>query len=240
MKRANEDYTAQRIVSERIKDILKEQKRQIKELSVSVWPHYTQPATSKILSNSQHMTIEDLRKVAKYLNVSADYLLGLTDEKEMKCATQDEAAPDPITPRDFCRMLLTMSDQEGYELCIKKVEGTDIFVGTPKRAVDEDEEIEEDGTSDIYCEKYETHLDYYALYFSLLPHGESIERYDSEGNPTYPLGESNYSAPAESIQIFLERYAKLRPLLEDGSIDRTDYDYLVEKHLRNVMDEYKK
>lgn len=225
MKRENRDYNIQRVASERIKDVLKERKQQIKEFNISAWPHYAASAASKVLGNSQQMTIGDLQKAAKYLNISADYLLGLTDEKEMKCATQDGAAPDPITPRDFCKMLVDMKDNMGYKIHLKKVTAKEI------RAYFYESE-RECGTTREPIES-----DYLALYFTNYDGDGSIYcGEDGYGSPVYDI-QPNFERKSSSINTFLEHWQRIRSAYIKGSIDKEDYDTLVSKKLSEVMDE---
>lgn len=224
MNKESRDYHVQSIVSERIKEILKERKKQIKELSISAWPHYTQPAASKILNNSQHMTIGDLQKASKYLNVSADYLLGLTNEKDIKGAVEDKAATDPISPRDFCRTIVDMKDRSGYTIHLKKVSAKEV------RAYYYESQYE-CGTTQEPIENT-----YLALYFSNYD-GDGSVYYgeDEHGAPVYDI-EPNFKEKCHSINTFLEHWQRIRAAYIGGSIDKEDYEYLTQKRLSEVID----
>ena len=159
---------------------------------------------------------EEIVRIAKHFNVSADYILGLTDERTPRTPPEGSR----VTPRQFCEMLVYMKDKQYYPIKLRKIsaEETRVFIhnGGIEREL-------------IEC-------DYLSLHFSDYDgDGRELIDYTEDGEPIYVDG-PNFQREAHSINTFLEHWQRIHAAYYGGSIEQSDYEYLIQKRLSEVME----
>lgn len=177
-----------------------------------------QSKVSELLNGqgNREFNINEIVKISAYFGVSTDYVLGLTDERTPRTSPKGSR----ITPRQFCEMLVNMKDKQNYSMHVKKISTKET------RAYFYDDDIKQEPITS----------DYIALYFS---------NYDGDGNyyicddengaPIYEQA-PNFQKEEHSINTFLEHWQRIRAAYVGGSIDKTDYEYLTQKRLSEVME----
>lgn len=177
-----------------------------------------QSKVSALLSykDTREFSLDEIVKIAKHFNVSADYILGLTDERTPRTPPEGSR----VTPRQFCEMLVYMKDKQYYPIKLRKIsaEETRVFIhnGGIEREL-------------IEC-------DYLSLHFSDYDgDGNEYIGDDKEGNPIFEQA-PNFQEKAHSINTFLEHWQRIHAAYDGGSIDYNDYKYLIQKRLSEVME----
>lgn len=177
-----------------------------------------QSKVSALLSykDTREFSLDEIVKIANHFSVSTDYILGLTDERTPKTPPEGSR----ITPRRFCELLVRMKDKQFYPIKLKKI------------STDETRAFIYNG----HIEQEPIESNYLSLYFSNYNgDGREIVDYTDDGEPIYIDG-PNFQEKAHSINTFLEHWQRIRDAFTSGSIDYTDYEYLVQKRLSEVMD----
>ncbi len=200
-------------VGEKIKNILKEKHLSEKEFRFNAWDHYDYNGVTKRLNGAGGITTLDIKKASKYLGVSSDYLLGLTDQKTAPSSTEKK----PITAKKFCEVLLNLLDSSFPWTLIE----------VP---------CKETGISVVGTE-YEETVNYPAIYFKEY-RGYSYQFYtDENGIEQYGLRENTNETPSR-INSFIRKATKYRKWLDDNDmdIDREEYEDFLEKQLSKLSE----
>ena len=206
----------------RIKALLAEKNISQKDFMISAWKgRHAQGSVSNMLNGNAHISILDLVEAAKFLEVSCDYLLGLTDDKNP--VSTPDLEQYPITEQEFCKVLVDalhgnfpwrLTQIEVQEMWYEKPEYGDGFEGRMEKALYPAIYFSESG--------FNPDPDYYADY------------YYEKGYPFYHLEHTNFSA--KQINAFLRDASRLYKVEEAATITRGEFEELIEKKISRIIE----
>ena len=204
---------------QRIKALLAEKNISQKDFMISAWKRrHAQGSVSNMLNGKAGISILDLVEAAKFLEVSCDYLLGLTDDKNPVSTPDHE--PHSITEQEFCKALVTaLHSTFPWTLTQIEVQETRYTV------------------TESGFEGRKENVLYPAIYFSEKDANPDLDyntHFHEAYNFYFDVDDVNFAA--RQINDFLRDASRLYKVEQAATITREEFEELIEKKISCIVE----